>query len=350
MPYQTYFEAASECLILVDREGLVVQSNAAAQRLFGYGPEKLTGLPIEVLVPERFRSVHEKHRTAYMAAPRSRPMGLGLDLAARRKDGLEFAVEVSLTYAHREQEEFVICQVTDISERLVREREARKNETLRTLGSMAAGIAHDLNNPLAIILSRIELILADGPKLPDSLRADLEVVHHQAQRTSRIAQDLLSLAHQRPRAFEPTDLNKVVEDALLLINGDMARKGIQVRSTLDRHLPPVMGDPVALEQVLMNLLINAQEAMPNGGLVHIETEIHPDRPLYVRLTVADNGCGIGPETLPKVFDFFYTSKPNGSGLGLWLSRRIIHEHRGEIEVVSEPSKGATFLLTLPVAG
>lgn len=289
MPYEGYIETAIDSLIVADREGRILEANHATKALFGYDPSELTGHHIEILIPERSRLLHVKHRADYMAAPRSRPMGIGLDLAGRRRDGREFPVNVSLTFVHKDKEELIICVVTDISQRLMREGEARKGEMLRTLGSVAAGVAHDLTNPLTVILSRIELILAESPDPSNQLRAHVEVVRHHAQRANRIAQDLLALAQQRPRAYEPVSLNQVAEASLLLVAGEMARSGIQVKTALDPRLPTVLGDRGALEQVLVNVLINAHEAMPEGGKVEIKTEGLAGAPERIRLLVTDNG-------------------------------------------------------------
>lgn len=347
MPYEAYFESATECLILVDPAGRIVKANRVAEQLFGYGPDELTGRVIEGLIPERFHDVHRRHRAAYMAQPRSRPMGAGLELSAQRKDGREFPVEVSLTHVRTNDREFVICLVDDISERLAREREALRNETLRILGSIAAGMAHDLNNPLAVMSSRVELMLAEGQRLPEQIRADLEVVYNHTRRASRITQDLLALARQRPKAYQAVNLNQVVEGAILLLGGEMGSNGVRLQATLDRYSPAIMGDPVALEQVLVNLLINAREALTDGGLVQIRTETRAESAQPVRLIVSDDGDGIAAEALPQIFNFLYTNKTNGSGLGLWLSRRIVQEHGGSIEVASEPGKGATFMVSFP---
>lgn len=349
MPHEGLIETAIDSLVVIDREGRILEANHATKALFGYDPSELTGQQIEMLIPDRFRELHVKHRADYIAAPRSRPMGTGLDLAGRRKDGREFPVNVSLRFVRKEKEEFVVCFVTDISQRLMREREARKEETLRTLGSIAAGVAHDLSNPLTVILSRAELMLAENPDMQTQLRKDIEVLRHHAQRASRIVQDLLAVARQRPRAYEPVSLNQVAEDSLMLVTGEMTRSGIKVKTVLDPQLPTALGDQGALQQVLVNLLINAREAMQEGGIVEIKTEMLAGEPQTIRLCVTDNGSGIPAEARTKLFSFLYTTKPGGSGLGLWLSRRIMQEHRGDIEVRSEPGKGATFLLTLPVA-
>lgn len=348
MPYEAYFEAASECLILVDPRGRVVKANAVAEHIFGYGPGELAGRVIEDLIPQRFHEVHLRDRDAYMAHPRSRPMGAGMELSARRKDGGEFPVEVSLTHLRSDDEQYVVCLVTDITDRLARERETLRNETLRMLGSMAAGMAHDLNNPLSVMLSRMELMMAESEKLPQAVRADLEVVHNHAKRASRITQDLLALARQRPKTYQAVNLNQVVEGAILLLSGEMRRKGVEVETSLDDYSPAINGDAVALEQVLVNLLMNASEAMEEGGLVRIITETQAQGALPVRLIVADNGIGIAAGELARVFEFLYTSKPDGNGIGLWLSRRIVQEHGGSIAVASEVGRGSTFTLSFPV--
>jgi len=129
----------------------------------------------------------------------------------------------------------------------------------------------------------------------------------------------------------------------------MTKDEIQVDTVLDRTLPPIVGDPVALQEVLLNLLMNAREAMSGGGTVRIETDRMPGRPDWIRLAVADTGCGVAPEAITKLFDPFYTNKASGTGLGLWISKRVVRDHRGTIEVQSEPGRGATFIVTLPSA-
>jgi protein-histidine pros-kinase len=153
MPYAEYFQAASEGLIVVDRSGRIIEANPKAQELFGSEADELIDQPVELLLPERIRELHGKHRAAFFTAPRNRPMGVGLNLVGRHKDGREVPVEVSLTYARgTTRGDLVVASVIDISQRLALEHEARRVETVASLGTIAAGIAHDLNNPLQIIL------------------------------------------------------------------------------------------------------------------------------------------------------------------------------------------------------
>lgn len=351
MPYRAYFESANESLIVVDRIGRIVEANSQTERLFGYSRNELAGQPIEILLPERLRNQHRMHRDGFLLAPRSRPMGAGLNLIGRRKDGSEFPVEVSLTHARDAQGPgLVVAAVVDISERLALEQEARRTDTLSSLGTISAGIAHDLKNPLTVILSQVELLRATRLEsmTGEQLEQDLTVIRRQAERAVRIVREFLELSHHGPQVSAIVDINELVGRALLLFGEHVRKGGIQVDTELDRTLPPVLGDAIALERVLVNLLTNACEAMASGGTLTITTGTVRERPGWLRLSVADNGGGIDPQALPKIFDLLYTTKPGGSGLGLWLSRRIVQEHNGRIEVDSDVGRGTSFTLQFPV--
>jgi two-component system sensor kinase FixL len=344
-----YFESAVEGIVSVDDRGLIVRANRTIERLFGYSPAELIGKPIEILIPERLRKVHGQHRELFFQAPRSRPMGLGLNLVGRRRDGSEFPVEVSLTVTQTDQDRLVIAFVTDITERLALEHEARRGETLTTLGMVAAGIVHEINNPIGIIASRAELLLDDPDVLSPGLRADLEVLRRNALRVGRISQGLLALARQGPKTFTTIDMNDVIEDALLLVSKQMSKEGIRIETALESSLPPVSGDPTALEEVIINLLLNAGQAIGGGGSVRVHTQHAPQPMGQVRIIVADDGPGIPPATMERLFDPFFSTKATGLGIGLWLSKRIISEHRGDISVESEIGRGTRFLIRLPEA-
>ena len=348
VPYQDYFEAATEGLIIADRNGRIVEANPAAGRLFGYSEAELIGQPIELLLPEQLRELHKKHVEGYSAAPRTRAMGRGLSLAGRRKDGSEFPVEIGLTYARGTRRgDLVVAAIIDISQRLALEEEVRRADTLNSLGTLAAGIAHDLNNPLQVIRSRSELVLDLPATTPISeVREDVLTIHRQAQRGSQIVAAFLELSRRNGLAAALVDVNSVVDRVLLLVRESMRSVGIRIETDLDRYVPPIMGHAVGLERVIINLLTNARDAMPQGGSIKIT--VHRSKPNgWVHLSVADTGPGIHPELLGKVFDLLYTTKEGGSGLGLWLSRRIIQEHHGKIDVQSEPGKGTTFTIRLP---
>ena len=246
-----------------------------------------------------------------------------------------------------------VLLVQDVTARVALERSARQAEKLAAVGTLAAGLAHELNNPIGIITSRIEIMLleAESQALPPSVLADLHVLHRHAQRVGKIAQGLLSFSRWSPGARGTVDLNTLVEDTLLLVEKHLSRSSIIVKRSLASWLPTVEGDANALQQVVLNLLTNAGDVLSAGGEISIETAPVLDGSGGVaRLTIRDNGPGVPPEVLPRIFDPFFTTKAEGTGLGLSISYGIIKEHQGTIDVQSRPGEGTTFVLTLPAHG
>jgi signal transduction histidine kinase len=244
-----------------------------------------------------------------------------------------------------------VLLIEDITGRLELERAARQADKLAALGTLAAGLAHELNNPIGIISSRIELMLleADGQVLPAATREDLVVLRRHAQRVARIVQGLLSFARQSGQSRGPVDLNQIVDDTLLLVEKQAVKEGVTLARRLTPGLPPIQGDPTALEQVLMNLILNARDAVDRRGEILIETELITGHPDQVRLMIRDTGPGIPAEVLPRIFDPFFTTKPSGTGLGLSISYGIVREHGGTVDVHSEPGRGTTFVLSFPAS-
>ena len=334
----------------VNRGGEIVLANPRAEALFGYEREELVGRRLEVLIPDRVRPVHGQHEADYFAQPRTRPMGVGLTLTARRKDGAEFPIEVSLTHIPDNAGGLAVAFVTDISERVAHEHQIRHQEKLVALGTLAAGIAHELNNPIGIILSRIELMLMDMEDVQGSsgdVVDDLRVLHRQAQRLSRIAGGLLSYGRRQQPDRQPVDVTAVVRDTLSFAGRQLSRDRIALSTTFDADLPRVFGDATALQQAVMNLLLNARDAMPDGGRLRIAATLAPEPPAAVRLVVADTGGGMSADVLARIAQPFFTTKPHGTGLGLSVTYTIIREHAGVVAVASEPGHGTTFTITLP---
>ena len=230
----------------------------------------------------------------------------------------------------------VVLVKQDVTARVGLEQSARRAEKLAALGTLAAGLAHELNNPIGIISSRIEVMLmeAESQQLPPLLLEDLRVLHRHAMRVARNG---------------PVDLNHVVEETLLLAEKQISHSGIKIVRSLAPGLPPIRGDATTLQQVVLNLITNASDAIAGAGEIRIETRVVSEQAGAVRLSVSDTGSGIPAEALPKIFDPFYTTKAEGTGLGLSVSHGIVRDHHGTIDVESRPGAGTTFVLTFPPA-
>jgi PAS domain S-box-containing protein len=342
-------ESVSESIVVADAAGRIVLINARTETMFGYARAELIGQPVELLVPIPLRERHVAHRATYMTAPRVRSMGQGLDLAGLKKDGTEFPVEVSLSFVETDEGIRAIAFVTDISERVAFQRAARQADKLAALGTLSAGIAHEINNPIGIISSRVEVMMLEAEEagLPAEARKDLEVILRHARRVATITQGLLSFARQSSGSRGPVNLSQVAEEIVQLVRKDMSRARVEVTTKLDAAVPSFLADANAIGQVVLNLLTNARSAMPEGGEITIETS-HLAAARSVRLAVRDTGAGIPPEILTKIFDPFFTTKSEGTGLGLSISHGIVHDHHGTLDVRSEVGKGSTFTLTFPL--
>lgn len=341
-------ESLREGVVALDREARIVAWNPALEERYGVSAAEVLGRGLVECFPN--------FRKEALAEPLEQLL---------RGEIEEFALDAMEHETLRSGRVFVnvrgsllrqdgrpagaVLLVEDITERVGLERSARQAEKLAALGTLAAGLAHELNNPIGIISSRIELMLleADARALPQEVRDDLQVLHRHAQRVAGIAQGLLSFARQSPGGAGAVDLNHLVEETLLLVERQVTREGITVRQRLASGLPPIRGDGNALQQVIMNLLTNARDALDGTGEIVVETAAVPERPGAVRLVIRDTGPGIPPEVLPRIFDPFFTTKPRGTGLGLSISYGIVREHQGTVDVESHPGKGTTFVLTFP---
>jgi two-component system, NtrC family, sensor kinase len=346
-------ESLSEGLVVLDLEGRVVAWNRAMEDRHGLTSGEVLG--------RVFLDIFPNYRREVVAEPLERLLRgevavFTLDAVVHdtlRRGRVVQNMKGSLLRQDGRPAGAVLL-IQDVTERVAFERSVRQSEKLAGLGTLAAGIAHEMNNPIGIISSRIEIMLLDAESdpLPAEVMEDLRVLHRHAQRVARIAQGLLSFARQAPGEGRrtPVDLNTLVEDTLLLVEKQVVKGGIAVKRMLDPGLPQVWGDENALQQVLMNLLTNARDALGAGGEISIETGIAPGEAEAVRLVVRDTGPGIPPDVLPRIFDPFFTTKPSGTGLGLSVSYGIVRDHKGTLEVESRPGEGTAFILTLSPLG
>ncbi|KPL12207.1 hypothetical protein AMJ85_01560 [candidate division BRC1 bacterium SM23_51] len=224
-----------------------------------------------------------------------------------------------------------------------------QSEKLASLGKLAAGVAHEINNPMTGILTNASLLLEDLP-LDDPQRDDLQTIVNETIRCRRIVKGLLDFARQSRPEKKKISVNEVIHNSLSLLRNQASFRNVEIAEDLDPFLPEISADPNQLQQVFVNILINASEVMPDGGKVRVISKRADRAGEQVEVSISDTGPGIPPEALSKLFDPFYSTKGTGTGLGLAISYGIVQSHGGTIEVHSEPGHGATFIVHLPTAG
>ena len=290
-------EAAPDAVVSVDTGGRIVLVNAQTERLFGYGRQELVGQPVEILVPDAIKAVHTVHRAGYLTDPQPRPMGAGIELAGRRRDGSTFPAEISLSAIDTSEGILVSAAVRDGTERreLQAERERLKTQTerlktvterdrlerqlhqsqrLESLGQLAGGIAHDFNNLLAVISNYAAFVAEEVAKAPQeewqSVREDIQEIERAAERAAGLTRQLLAFARRdviQPRALSLNDVIEDVEQLLIRTLGEH----VELSTDLAGGLGRVLADPGQIEQVLVNLAVNARDAMPAGGKLIVAT-------------------------------------------------------------------------------
>jgi len=221
------------------------------------------------------------------------------------------------------------------------------SEKLASVGMLAGGVAHEINNPLMVILGRTELLLMEDG-LPDGAKQNLETIRTETERIGRIVENLLTFSRKsRQEKIEQVNVNEVLNRTLMLSEHQLTVGNVRVIKQLDEQIPPIQANPGQLQQVFMNLIINAHHAMPTGGQLIVRTGTIPRDRVFVE--VEDTGCGIPPEDLDRIFDPFFTTKEEGkgTGLGLAVSRNIVESHGGQIGVQSTPGDGTVFRVILP---
>ncbi len=333
-----------EGLVALDADGRVLAWNGALERRYGISSDEVVGKSFFDFFPNTAGAAWTERLHRLLRGEVETFTAEAVEHQSLRRGRVVLNLKGSVL---REGDRVVgaVLLVEDISERVALERSARQAEKLAALGTLAAGLAHELNNPIGIISARAEVMRleAESAPLPGAVREDLAVIHRHAQRVARIAQGLLSFARQSPGEWELVDLNRVVDQTLLLIEKTIVKEGVTLKRALAPDLPPIWGDANALQQVVMNLLTNARDATEAGDEVAVETSWDASDGA-VRLAVSDSGPGIPPEVLPRIFDPFFTTKPTGTGLGLALSYGIVREHDGTLDVRSQPGEGTTFVV------
>lgn len=347
--FRSIFEGSLIAKLAVDQQGRILLVNRQAERLFGYPREELVGQPLEMLLPERFRTQHTGLVRAFLDAPSARGMGVGRDLRARRRDGSEVPVEIGLNPIHGPEGQSILASIIDITARKQKEDELRRSNA--ALEEFAYVASHDLQEPLRMVANYTEL-LAQRYRGQLDEKAD-RYIHYAvdgARRMQRLVSDLLlySRAGTQAAPMAPVVLDRVVAQVRESLRASITTS----RATLEvGPLPTVMGDAGQLEQVFQNLIANAIKFRGEADPV-VKISAEPVEPGW-RILVADNGIGLDMRYASRIFQMFQRlheiGKYEGSGIGLALVKRIVERHGGTVSVESSPGRGARFDVTLPAA-
>jgi len=357
---------AFDAIVLADSTGHISDCNPAAEKIFGYGHGELKGVRLAELMPEKFRKAYIGGFKRFLETGISRIQGKVLELEGRRKSGEVFPMEFTVNSFSLGDKVFLSSTIRDITERKGAEEE---KETIRlqlyqaqkmdAIGRLAGGIAHDFNNILTTIRGNAELTMELVGRFEEA-QSNLSEIVLSVAHAAKLTRQLLIFSRGHTFELVPLNINSTVESLLTMLKR-LLGEDIEIHTSLAEGVRSVRADEASLEQVLLNLSVNARDAMPDGGTLTISTENVPyvsainrgaergETPRSICLTVRDTGTGISSDVLQRIFEPFFTTKEKGKGTGLGLSvvYGIVKQHGGWIDVDSEPGKGSVFRVFLP---
>jgi len=368
-------EIADDGIISLDSGHRIIFFNRAAERLFDYRAAEVLGRPLDMLLPERYLTSHRQHVDEFAHTGKtSRRMSERAEVFGRRHDGTEFPIDASISRLQLADETILTVSIRDITARRQHEaalralheelelRVAQRTAELRattqqlwqaaklaSVGELSAGIAHELNNPLATICLRIESALA-RTTADDPRRRALEVIQQEAKRMADLVSNLLQFSRRGADARSTVNVGEELTKTTELVDHHLRKREVRIAQDFDPLAPMIAADRQKLRQVFLNLLTNAADAMPRGG--ELRLKVSPvtldNGRTGVVIEFTDTGHGIAPEHLPNVFEPFFTTKEEGkgTGLGLAICRRIVQEHGGRLAIESQPGLGTTVRIEL----
>jgi two-component system sensor kinase FixL len=353
-------EASPNGTILAKPEGQIVWANPSAEKLVGYTRDELVGKSIDLLIPERFRGPCSDSRARFLSLAAARRKGTGQALLIRRKDGSELPVEVELSEIEDSEGALFLAVVVDVSARTKAESEAQQYRDelahftrVEILGQMAGSLAHELNQPLSSIMNNANAgrrFIATGRGGIAKIDELLTAVVADARRAGSIIRGIRGLVRKGEGERSFIDVNRIVEDVLQLVHSDALKRHCKVEAELTPGLPMVKVNPVLIQQVLLNIIVNAFDAMSDTVEEQRRVIIRSELTGFVKVSVRDFGRGLPSGGANRIFDHFFSTKPKGLGMGLAIARSIIISHGGELGADNAEGGGALVYFSLPAAG
>ena len=355
-------ETALDAFVQMDESGSILNWNSQAEKIFGWSRSEALGKNLGLLIiPEIYRAAHKSELERYLSTGEAHILGHRLEIGARRRDGREIKVELSITALRRRDGVVFNGFIRDLTEKIAAEDRIRQAEKMEAVGQLTGGIAHDFNNILTVITGTIE-ILAEAVEQEPQLAAITRMIDDAASRGAELTQHLLAFARKQPLQPRETDVNTLIIDTARLLRPTLGEQ-IEIESVFEEETCVATVDPSQLATAILDLSLNARDAMPDGGKLILETgsafldesyasmhgDVRPGR--YVLIAVSDTGTGIAADILDKVFDPFFTSKGPGKGTGLGLSMvyGFVKQSAGHIKIYTEEGHGTTIKMYLPPA-
>jgi PAS domain S-box-containing protein len=349
-------ETALDAVVIMTSDGVVADWNDRAVSIFGWSREEAVGrIMSDLIIPERYRDAHRNGLRRYIESGRGQVLGSRIELSGLRKNGEEFPVELLISPIQDRESILFIGFLRDITElhalRLARAELWRVTGRM-AMGEMAASIAHEIKQPLAAIVATghagLRWLTRATPDIEEA-RDTLKSIVDSANRASEVIDSIRSMFKNESQAKTPQDVNELIREVLTLVGAEMEKQYVSIRTELSAQLPQVPANPVQLRQVMVNLIMNAVDAMNTvknrARVLRIKTGI--DKLDAVLITVEDSGTGIDPQNLDRIFDAFFTTKSHGMGLGLSICRSVIQSHGGHLSAAPAQPHGSIFHVLLP---
>jgi len=356
--FRSLMESAPDAMVIVDSKGAIILVNSQAEALFGYDRAELVGQSVEMLMPQRFRHGHKRLIKSFVDSRSTRKIALPTQLLGLRRDGVEIPVEIMLSPLEQLDGNLTIAGIRDLTERRKLELQLSRVQRMESIGAFAGKIAHDLNNAFTPALMSLELMKLQAQGDSELIGAIEAGAIHGADMLKQLLV-FSKGAYVEPELLDPQELLEGVEEFIRLT----FPKNIELKTEFAKALKPIWGDATQIRQVLMNLCGNSRDAMPDGGRLLVRAEMielgedyanfipegKPGEYLFMR--VSDTGAGMPQHVLDRIFEPFYSTKPQGKGTGLGLSivAGIVKSHLGFVNIYSAPGKGSTFSVFIPCA-